>query len=157
VAIEEYEGHLYFFGIHGGRYGGMQLGRVTQESILDLTTYEYWDGSVWGADIAAAATLIESPVGELSVRWNSYYNKWVLMTLADPYGEIQVFVADALTGPWEGPRVAARGSEFPQLYGPFMYPKWNDGPDIYFNMSMFGPYEVFLMKTAIPDLDPAAR
>jgi hypothetical protein len=37
-----------------------------------------------------------------------------------------------------------------------MYPKWNDGPDIYFNMSMFGPYEVFLMKTSIPDLDPAA-
>lgn len=155
VAIEEYEGHLYVFGIPGGRYGGMQLARVVPENILDLTTYEYWDGLAWGPDIAAAATLIEAPVGELSVRWNSYYNTWILMTLADPYGEIQLFVADELTGPWEGPRVAARGSEFPALYAPFMYPKWNDGPDIYFSMSLFGPYQVFLMKTSIPDLAPA--
>jgi hypothetical protein len=154
VAIEEYEGHLYFFGIPGGRYGGMQLARVVPETILDSTAYEYWDGSAWGADISAAATLIEAPVGELSVRWNSYYNTWLLMTLADPIGEIQIWVADELTGPWEGPRVAARGSEFPALYAPYLFPKWNDGPDIYFNMSQFGPYEVFLMKTSIPDLDP---
>jgi hypothetical protein len=154
VAIEEHEGHLYVFGIPGGRYGGMQLGRAVPETFADLTTWEYWDGSAWQTDIARAATLIEAPVGELSVRWNAYYRKWILMTLADPYGEIQVWVADKLTGPWEGPRVAARGLDFPSLYAPYMYPKWNDGPDIYFNMSMFGPYQVYLMKTSIPELDP---
>jgi hypothetical protein len=152
VAIEEYEGHLYFFGIPGGRYGGMQLARAVLEDILDPAAYEYWDGAAWGADISAAATPIEAPVGELSVRWNSWYKKWLLLTLADPLGEIQVWLADELTGPWEGPRVAVRSTEYPALYAPYLFPKWNDGPDIYFNMSLFGPYQVYLMKTSIPDL-----
>ncbi|MEJ7839255.1 MAG: DUF4185 domain-containing protein, partial [Thermomicrobiales bacterium] len=155
VAIEEYEGHLYFFGIPGGRYGGMQLARVVPEQVLEQAAYEYWDGAAWGTDITAAATLIEAPVGELSVRWNSYYGTWLLMTLADPLEEIQVWTADALTGPWEGPRVAARGIDYPSLYAPYMFPKWNDDPEIYFTMSLFGPYQVYLLQTSIPDLDPA--
>jgi len=154
VAIVESEGMLYFFGIHGGRYDGMQLARVLPENILDLSAYEYWTGDDWVTDISAATTVIPAPVGELSVRWNSYYNKWILMTLDDPQQQIQLFTADALTGPWEGPRVVARSSEYPALYAPFQFPKWNDGPDIWFAMSLFGPYQVFLMKTAIPDLDP---
>lgn len=43
----------------------------------------------------------------------------------------------------------ATGQEFPSLYAPYQFPKWNDGPDIYFTMSMFGPYQVYLMKTQI--------
>lgn len=66
----------------------MQLARVVPEQILDQAAYEYWDGSIWGADMTAAVTLLEAPVGELSVRWNSYYGKWLLVTLADPIGEI---------------------------------------------------------------------
>src|SRR5665811_440853 len=47
VAIEAHEGHLYIFGIPGGRFGGVQLARVVPERILDLDTYEYWDGAGW--------------------------------------------------------------------------------------------------------------
>src|SRR5207248_6602149 len=34
VAIVEDRGYLYFFGIPGGRYGGVQLARVRPEEIL---------------------------------------------------------------------------------------------------------------------------
>jgi len=33
-----------------------------------------------------------------------------------------------------------------------MFPKWNDGPDIFFLMSLFGPYNVYHMVTSLPDL-----
>lgn len=58
--------------------------------------------------------------------------------------------ADDLTGPWGDPMPVATGQEFPSLYAPYQFPKWNDGPDIYFAMSMFGPYQVYLMKTQLP-------
>lgn len=57
--------------------------------------------------------------------------------------------AEALTGPWSEEWVVATGAEFPALYAPYQFPVWNDGPDIYFTMSLFGPYQLFLMKTSL--------
>ena len=45
--------------------------------------------------------------------------------------------------------IVATADAYPALYAPYQLPKWNDGPDIYFTMSMFGPYEVYLMKTRL--------
>jgi hypothetical protein len=154
VALEEHDGHIHIFGIPGGRYGGVQHARVTPDALLAIDQYEYWTGSDWSADPAAATIVVPANVGELSVRWNSYYNRWIMMYLNDPAGLIELRTADEITGPWSEPRIAARATEFPALYAPFQFPKWNDGPDIYFSMSMFGPYQVFLMKTSIPDLMP---
>ncbi len=152
VAIEEHEGHLYLFGIPGGRYGDLKLARVVPEQLLDIATYEYWDGNAWVDEPDSAAVLVEGSIGELSVRWNSYYGRWLMMYLIDDLGHIVVRTAPELTGPWDEPRVAVRSIEYPALYAPYMFPKWNDGPDIYFLMSLFGPYNVWLMKTSIPDL-----
>lgn len=149
VCIEEHEGHLYIFGIPGGRFGGVQLARVEPDQLLELSAYEYWDGSEWGGDISAAATIVPAPVGELSVRWNSYYETWVMMYLNEDKYSIVLRTADALTGPWSGEHVVATGQEFPALYAPFQLPRWNDRPEIYFTMSMFGPYQVYLMKTSL--------
>lgn len=149
VAIEEHEGHLYIFGIPGGRFGGVHLARVAPESLLDIGTYEYWDGAEWVGESESAATIIPAPVGELSVRWNSHYNTWIMMTLNEDRYSIVLRTADELTGPWSEERVVATGEEFPQLYAPYMFPKWNDGPDIYFTMSLFGPYQVYLLRTSL--------
>lgn len=81
VSIVEHDAHLYIHGIPGGRFGGVQLARVAPENLLDLTMYEYWDGTDWTGDIAAAESIVPAPVGELSVRWNAYYNTWVMMYL----------------------------------------------------------------------------
>jgi hypothetical protein len=154
VAIVEHEDFLYLYGIPGGRYGDLKLARVAPESLLRFDTWEYWDGAAWGADGTAAAVVVPGPVGELSVRWNSYYQRWLMMYLIDNEGLIVLRSAAELTGPWDEPRVAVRGTEYPALYAPYMYPKWNDGPEVYFNLSLFGPYNVWLMKTAVPGLEP---
>ena len=154
VALQEHDGHIYVFGIPGGRYGGVQLARVAPESLLKLNQYAYWTGSAWSDDPASAATIIPPNVGELSVRWNSHYQRWIMMYLNDPAGLIELRTAESITGPWSDPSIAVRATEYPALYAPFMYPKWNDGPDIWFNMSLFGPYQVFLMKTRLPDVIP---
>ncbi len=152
VAIEEHEGHLYLFGIPGGRYGSVKLASVAPENLLHIDTYEYWDGDGWGADPDDAAVIVEGPVGELSVRWNSHYQRWLMMYLIDNEGLIVLRSASELTGPWDEPRVAVRSTDYPALYAPYMYPKWNDGPEVYFNLSLFGPYNVWLMRTSVPDL-----
>jgi hypothetical protein len=154
VAIEEYEGHLYLFGIPGGRYGGVKLARVAPDSLLEIDTYEYWDGSAWSPNQADAVEIVPPNVGELSVRWNSHYQRWLMMYLIDDEGLIVLRSAPELTGPWDEPRVVVRSTSYPALYAPYIYPKWNDGPDVYFNMSLFGPYNVWLMKTQVPDLEP---
>jgi len=152
VAIEEHDGFLYLFGIPGGRYGDLKLARVAPADLLRLDRYSYWDGSGWVADEASAAAIVAGPVGELSVRWNSYYKRWLMMYLIDNEGLIVLRTAESLSGPWGEARVVVRSTDFPSLYAPFMYPTWNDGPEIYFNMSLFGPYNVYLMRTSIPDL-----
>jgi hypothetical protein len=154
VAIVEHEDWLYLFGIPGGRYGSGKLARVEPGRLLDLDSWSYWDGSDWAADAADAAVVVHGHVGELSVRWNSYYQRWLMMYLIDDEGLIVLRTASDLTGPWDEPRVVVRSTDYPALYAPYMYPKWNDGPDVYFNMSLFGPYNVWLMKTSIPDLAP---
>lgn len=151
VAMEEHEGQIYVWGIPGGRYGGVQLARVAPESLLDLSSWEYWADGTWVADSGQAEQIIPPNVGELSVRWNSHYDKWIMMYLNDPIGLIELRTAAEITGPWSEPYIAARAIDYPSLYAPYMYPIWNDGPDIYFNMSLFGPYQVFLLKTRLPE------
>ena len=150
VAIVEQEGYLYFFGIPGGRYGSVQLARVEPRAILDKTAYHYWTGDSWRAnDPGAAATIVPAPVGELSVRWNSYYKKWLMMYLNDPVARIVLRTADNLTGPWSAEQIIVTGQQFPQLYAPYITPLWNDGPDIFYTMSLYGPYCVYVMQTRI--------
>lgn len=151
VAMEEFEGHIYVWGIPGGRYGGVQLARTLPENLLLFSTWEYWSEGNWVAEIEQAEEIIPPNVGELSVRWNSHYQKWIMMYLNDPMGLIELRTADEITGPWSEPHIAVRAIDYPALYAPYMYPIWNDGPEIYFNMSMFGPYQVYLMQTILPE------
>jgi hypothetical protein len=154
VAIVDHEDWLYLFGIPAGRYGSGKLARVEPRRLLEIDAWNYWDGSVWSGVSADAAVVVGGHVGELSVRWNPHYQRWLMMYLIDDEGLIVLRTASDLTGPWDDPRVVVRSTDYPALYAPYMYPKWNDGPDIYFNMSLFGPYNVWLMKTSIPDLAP---
>jgi len=154
VAIVEDGDYLYLFGIPGGRYGDAKLARIASDRLLDIDEWEYWDGNAWSGNVDEAAVVVGGPVGELSVRWNSHYERWLMMYLIDDEGLIVLRTAPDLKGPWDEPRVVVRSTNYPALYAPYMYPKWNDGPEIYFNMSLFGPYNVWLMQTAIPDMSP---
>lgn len=149
VAIVEAPGFLYFFGIPGGRYGGAQLARARPGDVLALNRYQYWDGSDWQSDPAQAATIVEAPVGELSVRWNSFYRRWLMAYLNDPLGQIWLRTAPALTGPWSAAQVVTTSATYPQLYAPYLTPLWNAGPYLTFTMSLYGPYAVWLFRTRL--------
>ena len=59
--------------------------------------------------------------------------------------------APALWGPWSAPQVLVSGSRFPGLYGAYLHP-WcveQGGEIIYFTMSQWGPYSVFLMRARL--------
>ncbi len=122
---------------------------------LDKTAYEYWTGSSWRTnDEEAAAVVVPAPVGELSVRWNSYYHKWLMMYLNEHTRAIVLRTSDQLTGPWGEERVVVSATEHLQLYAPYITPRWNDGPDIFFTMSLNGPYNVYLMRAMPIGLTP---
>jgi hypothetical protein len=152
--------HIYIFGIPGGRFAGVQLARVEQRDVLSLDRYQYWDGQEWRADEEDAATIVPAPVGELSVQWNDHYRRWLMMYLNDEdqpdwgSGAVVIRTADCLTGPWSDERVVVTSEEVPQLYAPYMPPRWNSGPDIFFTLSRFDDYDVFWWHTLLRD-EPA--
>jgi hypothetical protein len=154
VAFVEKDSSLYLMGIPGGRFGAAQLAKVDKQNILDKSEYQYWNGEAWTAAASDAATMIPAPVGELSVRWNSHYRKWILMTKkqerrGDGYG-IVLRTAECLTGSWSDEKWVVTDEEVPRLYAPYMPPTWNDGPIIYFTLSRFNPvYDVFWWRTSL--------
>ena len=136
---------VYLFGIPAGRFGQVRLARVPSESILRPDTYEYWDGSDWTPVENAAANVVPAPVGELSVAWNGYLGRWVMMYLDERHDAIVVRTAAELTGPWTEPSLVASAKDHPQLYAPFIIPFPSDEPEIFFTMSRWDSYNVYLM------------
>lgn len=136
---------VYLFGIPAGRFGHVELARVAEESILNPTAYEYWDGSDWTRTAGSAAGVVPAPVGELSVAWNGYLSRWVMMYLDERHNAIVVRTADTLTGPWTEPSLITTAREHPQLYAPFIIPFDSNAPEIFFTMSRWDTYNVYLM------------
>ncbi len=141
---------VYLYGTPSGRYGGVHLARVPERSVLDTARYQYWTGRGWrtGAD-TQAAELVPAPVGELSVQYNSYLRRWLMMYLEDPYGTIVLRQAKDPTGPWSDPTTVVSSAQYPGLYGGFLHPWSSSGRDLYFTMSQWDPYNVFLMHTTL--------
>ena len=102
----------------------------------------------WDADERAAVLIVPPPVGELSVMWNSYLGRWTMTYLDESRASIVIREASQLWGPWSLALPLASGAAYPGLYGAYMHP-WlveNEGEVIYFAMSQWGPYSVFLMR-----------
>jgi hypothetical protein len=150
VAFVQSGSTVYMYGIPSGRAGGVKLARVASGSLLDPTAYQYWTGGSWSANISAAATIVPPSAGELSVRYNSYYHKW-LMLYTYNFVDIGLRTASAPTGPWSSPQIVTTIDAYPVLYAPFITPSWNSGPDIWFNLSQGGGsnYDVSLMHTQL--------
>ncbi|NOX38672.1 MAG: DUF4185 domain-containing protein [Calditrichaeota bacterium] len=148
VAVARDSAYLYLWGIPAGRFGGVKLARVLPEEVLNPSAYQYYTGAGWSHREADAATIVPAPVGELSVIWNAYLNRWLMMYLNENTGCIQARFARQPTGPWSAPRTVTCSDAYPALYGAFMHPKYteNGGQTVYFLMSQYGPYNVFLMK-----------
>ncbi|WP_193048006.1 DUF4185 domain-containing protein [Mycolicibacterium baixiangningiae] len=100
-------------------------------------------------------------VSEMSVQYNEYLGKYVVL-YGDGNNDIQLRTADTPEGPWSSPVTIATSAKYPGLYAPMIHP-WsgtgdlkdaNNQPDLnnlYWNMSLWGDYNVTLMQT---DLSP---
>ena len=155
-------GYVYAFGTPSGRGGTVYLSRVNQASVLDQTKYEYWNGTGWVSNKPSVATPIlpsttttglfytrksYPTAGEMSVQYNTYLNKYVMM-YADSGNNVVMRTADVPQGPWSAPTTLATSVRYAGLYAPMMDP-WTTGQDIYWNMSMWGDYNVLLMHTRL--------
>ena len=151
VAFSKHDGYVYMYGTPNGRLGAVHVARVPDADILDKDAYTYWDGTAWSPGDGTNATEIVPPAAaELSVQYNEYTGRWLMMYL-DGNLDVVLRTADAPQGPWSEGQVAASFADYPGLYGGFMHP-WSEGDDLYFALSQWDPYNVFLMKVELnPD------
>jgi Domain of unknown function (DUF4185) len=153
-SLVRHEGHVYLFGTGSGRFYDIRLARVREDDMLDLAAWRYWNGAGWGRKESDAVPVVAAPSGELSVLYNDYLGRWVMMYLDENRAAVVMREAPRLTGPWSGQRVVVRGGEggeWPALYAPFIHP-WSAASgeqDLYFAMSQWGPYNVFLLRTRL--------
>ncbi|PND59125.1 carbohydrate-binding protein [Mycobacterium sp. ENV421] len=174
-------GYVFSYGTPSGRLGSAYLSRVSEADILDLTKYQYWNGTDWVTGKPGAAVPIlpttrsnqyaggilgqlglffgswvagifgvggpSGHVSELSVQYNTYLNKYVAM-YSSSVGSVIIRTADTPQGTWSAPTTLVTSAQYPGLYAPMMDP-WSTGQDIYWNMSVWGSYNVLLMKTTL--------
>jgi len=101
-------------------------------------------------------------VSEMSVQYNEYLGKYVMM-YGDGNNNVKLRYADSPEDEWSAPITVATSATYPGLYAPMIHP-WsgtgklvdgNGNPDdstLYWNMSLWGNYNVVLMKTDLTSL-----
>jgi len=148
VAYAKKDGYVYMIGTAPGRWGAAYLSRFREKDILNQPGYSYWNkerGWVLN-DEASATPVIDAPAGELSLVYHSRFKRWIVTYLNEKKRQLVMRDAAEASGPWSEEKILATAAEYPGLYGAFMYPVKPDGDELYFLMSMWGPYNVFLMK-----------
>mgnify|MGYP001510277366 FL=1 len=149
------DGYVYMIGTQTGRDSNAKLARFHETDIENKTAYEYWNSftNQWiKGNENEATVLIEDKVGELSFIYNETHKKWIIAYFnADRYN-ITMRTAEDITGPWSEPYELANGREYAQLYGSYIHPLSVTGDNLYFTMSMWMPYNVFLMKAELADM-----
>ncbi len=149
------DGYVYMVGTQTGRDSPARLARFMEADIERLSAYEYWNAAAgqWvRGDENEATILIDDKVGELSFLYNETLEKWVIAYFNGDRYELTLRTADDITGPWSAPYTLVPGSQYAQLYGSYIHPLSVTGHDIYFLMSMWLPYNVFLMKAELADM-----
>jgi hypothetical protein len=152
--------YLYIWGTPGGREGGVKLARVLPSQIESLSSYRYFDGLVngvpqWTTSETNGDKIIQSGVGEMSVMYNESVGAWTLMYISGgSQPDFEIRQAPNPWGPWSSPVTVAQYSQAPGLYSPYMNPLYveDGGKTLYFTMSLWDPYDVYLAKVTL-DID----
>lgn len=146
------EGYVYMVGTQTGRNSKPALARFRETDIERPSEYEYWSGSrnrwVQG-DETAATPIFNDLAGELSIAYHQKFGKWIILYFNGPRYEISFRTADDIIGPWSLPERVAGGDHYPQLYGSFIHPLSLKGDKLYFLMSMWLPYNAYLMEAEL--------
>ncbi|MGC4232813.1 MAG: DUF4185 domain-containing protein [Niabella sp.] len=161
VCYTKKDGYVYMLGTLSGRGSGAWLARFREKDILNMANYEYWNGNLdkWiKGDENTATEVIPAPVGEASLLYHEKYKRWIITYIYDFHHDANPVIkrhalvyrsAKTLTGPWSNIKLITTAKEYPGLYSPYMHPLKNKGDKIYFTMSLWQPYNVFLMSADI--------
>jgi hypothetical protein len=161
VTYAKKDGFVYMLGTLSGRGSGAWLARFKERDMLKMKNYEYWNGDSkkWVKNNEEAATVvITGPVGEASLLYHETYKRWVLAynydAAYDPKVKKRMHAlvyrdANELNGNWSEMKTLTTEKEFPGLYSPYFHPLKNKGNKVYFTMSLWKPYNVFLMSADI--------
>jgi hypothetical protein len=150
----------YFMATPAGRYGAAYTVRVPRSQVLNQSAYQYLASVAengepsWSFDMGHARPVIGSPVGELSVMWNEYLQRFVMMTIEHYTATIVLRTAEHPWGPWSAPTGVVPFSEFPGLYGSFMHPDLveDSGRIVYFIMSWWPFYNTYVMAADLTSI-----
>lgn len=104
-------------------------------------------------------------VSEMSVQYNDYLDKYVVL-YGNGANNVIMRTADTPEGPWSDPVTIATSLQYPGLYAPMIHPWSGTGkltdshgdPDVstlYWNMSLWGNYNVVLMETDLTPMLPS--
>ena len=146
-AFVRHGGFVYVYGTPSGRSGSLYVARVPEAQMLVQNAFQYWNGSTWVTNNEAAATaIVGGPVAELSVRYDPGSARWLAMYLSGE--DIVLRTSTGPAGPWGAPQVAVSSADYPGLYGGYFHPS-SSGGTLYFLMSQWNPYNVYLMKLSI--------
>ncbi|MBF6175523.1 DUF4185 domain-containing protein [Nocardia blacklockiae] len=146
-AFTKADGWVYEYGTPSGRNHSAYVARVREQDIQNLAEYEYWDGGRWVKGDVNAAAPITGGVGELSVMWNQYLGRYVMLT-TDPWNSVVMRTAPAPEGPWSDPDVLIDTRELPTAYAPAIFP-YQTGRDLYFLTTVHSQYNVLLMRAPL--------
>lgn len=153
---------MYFWGIPGGRTGGVAVMKVPVDKVEDYESYLYYVGDdekgepkwVQGSEgVMQAKVVIEDSVGEISVIYNEYLGNFLLTYLS--HNTYTIVMREGLTpwGEWSKPYTLVTGAQYPSLYGAYMLPQYveENGKVVYFAMSQFFPiYNIMWMRAELP-------
>ncbi|WP_413464399.1 DUF4185 domain-containing protein [Dietzia sp. PP-33] len=165
-AFLKHDGYVYEYLTPSGRSGAVTLARVPEGSIEDMSAYRFWDGREWVGDHRFAAQVVNPRVSELSVSFSAHLGRFIAL-YTNGNNDIVMRQAASPEGPWSGEDILLSYTHVPTLYGAFIHP-WSPavetvGADLYFTMSTWDAYNVFLMKTDLNQIparalpNPAAR
>lgn len=151
VSVTNVDGELYFWGVTHGRFGGVQLMKVAEQDVEKQAAYRYFTGTAhdgtprWSASMDKAKTVVDDTVGELSVAWNDYLQRWIMTYSNGGTTDADIRESAHPWGPWGEPITLVAQSKVPGLYAPYMLPEYtaDGGKTIYFTLSEWGPYNVF--------------
>ncbi len=140
---------VYLFGTTNGRWGPAYLARTPRDQVAHVGSYRYFDGTDWVRRSGRAAPVLGGNVGELSVAYHPGLGCWLAVHLDEAQAAILVRTAPTITGPWDDGVPLTTGAEHPGLYGGFLHPWALDGDSIYWLMSQWDPYNVYLMRSRL--------
>ena len=174
------DGFVYSYGTPNGRQGQAFVSRVAEKDILDVTKYEYYSqgssGWLFGIGAYSAGWYRNDPgkaspifgretgacgiakagnqVSEMSVQYNKKLGKYVALH-GDQFNNIILRTSDRPEGGWSAPTVLM-GQQGGGIYAPMMHP-WSPstlgtGTELYFNLSVWNDYNVWLVKTDLAKL-----